>query len=192
MRPFDLRYGTVPIRWCHGVTLKFFVLNIWPKNDMLLTVLMTIRMTILTTVEMVDLTIWQRNEFSRYWRNDDTGLQQLYEQFHWKSGLANNTPEGTMIFADDPDALRTCGAANATKQAPRYHPRQEEPTVRKTKSHLKQRLRCRALQYHRSGKSTRVVVLHGRSKIQLGVNANHKGGDKVLPCANGTLTRDSC
>jgi hypothetical protein len=89
------------------VTLKFFVLNIWPKNDMLLTVLMTIRMTILTTVEMVDLTIWQRNEFSRYWRNDDTGLQQLYEQFHWKSGLANNTPEGTMIFADDPDALRT-------------------------------------------------------------------------------------
>jgi hypothetical protein len=44
----------------HGVTLKFSF-NIWPRNDMLLTVLMAIRMTILTTVEMVDLTIWQRN-----------------------------------------------------------------------------------------------------------------------------------
>jgi hypothetical protein len=24
-RPFDLRYGTAPMRWCHGMTLKFFV-----------------------------------------------------------------------------------------------------------------------------------------------------------------------
>jgi hypothetical protein len=26
-RPFDLRCGTVPLRWCHGVTLKFFEIS---------------------------------------------------------------------------------------------------------------------------------------------------------------------
>jgi hypothetical protein len=35
----DLRYGTAPMRWCHGVTLKV-LRKFWAGNEMMLTVLM--------------------------------------------------------------------------------------------------------------------------------------------------------
>jgi hypothetical protein len=65
MSVIDLRYGTAPMRWCHGVTLKFS-LKFWAGNEMMLTVLTAIL-------------IWRR-----YFRPNE-------RRYEWANNLANNS-----------------------------------------------------------------------------------------------------